>query len=306
MLGSNVPTVGGLIRAFDYADEWNCRCIQIYATPSRQWKCAPLSRDLPRAFRARWESSVVDEVVIHIPFLVNLASPDRSIRTKARERLQLEVERARQLGVKFLVLHPGSHGASTRAQGVEWTVQGIEPILGQLEQGACELLLENMAGQGTALGSRFAEIADLLDGLGSKGGVGVCFDTAHAFIAGYRLHGYEGYETVLREFDKVVGVDRIRAIHLNDSKVEMASRNDRHAAVGEGTMGLQVFHSFVREKKFQDVPKILEIPDRDGKSAAALRLLRKLARVRRPVAEPPTFLRPTEQQGLPGLAIEAR
>jgi deoxyribonuclease-4 len=158
-----------------------------------------------------------------------------------------------------------------------------------------------MAGQGTTLGSRFEELAEILRGLEKPERSGVCFDTAHVFIAGYPFIGYDGYLETLEEFERIVGISRIGVIHLNDSKTPGGSKNDRHAAVGEGHMGIQVFHALLQDNRFTDVPMILEIPERDEKSERTLQMLRDLSERRSPVAEPEWLLAAGLQMKLAGV-----
>lgn len=276
MLGSNVPTIGGLVQGFKHADVWGCECIQVYLTPSRAWAVPDLTDSHIAEFREAWSRSRVTEIVAHIPFLVNVASSNLEVRKRATARLTQEVEQAQKLGVKNLVLHPGSGGALPRADGVSAVVAGIREALEGFDKSAPKLLLETMAGQGRMVGSRFQELAEILDRVDRPDNLGVCFDTAHVFFAGYDIRGYEGYSAVIAEFDKIVGVEQIRAFHINDAKSRLGSGHDRHANIGEGRLGLQVFHALVRDSRFTDIPQILEIPDRDEKSALNLALLKEL------------------------------
>lgn len=286
MLGSNVPTIGGLQTAFRFADEWGCECIQVYLTPSRRWSLQPINEVEEHGFRLAKRQSRVRVVVGHVPLLVNLASSDLNIRTKSLDRLVLEWSRADRLDVPYLVLHPGSSGDDGRTLGLIRIVEALNAAASQVAARRAKVLLETMAGQGNMLGHRFEELALILSQLESPKSFGICFDTAHAYAAGYDFTGYAGYERVLRTFDAVVGLSQIKVIHLNDSKSPLGSRVDRHAAIGEGQMGIQVFHSIVRAPEFADIPKIIEVPERDAKSRHVLEALKKLQAVELPIDEP--------------------
>ncbi len=276
MLGCMVSTVGGLPKGFTWAKKWGCECIQIYVTLSRRWDVSALSPEEVFKFKAAWQASPVKKVVAHVPYLVNLASSDTNLRRKSQERLQTELSRARQFGINFLILHPGSCGDSKKEDGMKRTIEAIHAISNTRDSQETQILLETMAGQGTSIGSAFEEIACLLEEIDHPEFIGVCFDTAHIFAAGYDLRGYKGYDTVLREFDRIIGIQKIKTIHVNDSRTGFGSRSDRHACIGEGKLGLETFHALMRDPRFLDIPKILEIPERDTRSEDNLSLLRKL------------------------------
>jgi deoxyribonuclease-4 len=238
-------------------------------------------------FKLAWEKSKVKEVVAHVPLIVNLASPLDVTWQKSRDRLSAELLRVNQLRIHFLVLHAGYYDNSSKKAGIDRVIQGLNVALDNVSDSTDKILLETMAGQGTAVGFRFEDIAHILNNVGNKHFLGVCFDTSHVFAAGYDIRGYQGYERVLKEFDATIGLDKLKAIHLNDSKTELGSKVDRHAPIGEGKMGLQVFHAFVRDQRFRDTPMILELPSRDADLIKQqLELLRKLQATTGPVSEP--------------------
>jgi deoxyribonuclease-4 len=239
------------------------------------------------AWFANWRGSPVEAVVAHVPFIVNSASGDAEAWERSRRRLVEEVHRADNLGVSAVVLHPGAAGDSPRAEGFRRTVAAIGSALDETSACRVRILIENMAGQGTTLCGRFEEIAELLELVGETERVGVCLDTAHAFIAGYPMVGYAGYDEVIAEFDAIVGLDRIGALHVNDALTIQGSRHDRHAAVGHGHMGLEVFHALMRDQRFRGVPMVLEVPDRDGQSLPTLELLRELKTREEPLEPEP-------------------
>lgn len=283
MLGSNVPTRGGLPVGFKYADKWGCECIQVYITPSRTWNVATLAREEIASFKNAWKTSIVKKVVAHVPFLVNLASKQPDLRKKSRSRLLIELKRAEEFGVSYLVLHPGSN--RHRKEGIEFIAEGVNEALEKLGSSKTKILLETMAGQGNVIGYQFEELAQIIDHCHKSELVGVCFDTCHVFAAGYDIRGYDGIKKVLEQFNEIVGLKKAHVFHINDSKTSLGSRKDRHAAIREGLLGLQAFHYIITDQLFESVPKILEIPERDEKSESALKLLKKLRMRKEPILE---------------------
>jgi len=178
-----------------------------------------------------------------------------------------------------LVLHPGSYVNPTKQEGIERIILALNKVL-EKYNGKAKILLETMAGQGTMIGSNFEELAYILNKINRPQLVGVCFDTGHIFMAGYDIRGNKGYKKVLSEFDKIIGLEKIRAIHLNDSKTDLGSRVDRHAFIDEGKIGLEMFQAIIKDKRFKNIPKILENPvalAKDTKTKDNLKLLRKFA-----------------------------
>ena len=281
MLGSNVPTIGGLPNGFKYANEWGCDSIQIYISPSRTWTVPDLTNREIQNFKSAWNNSRVKVVVGHVPYLVNLASSDKKLRNKSIERLIIEIKRAEKFGVPYLVLHPGTN--QNKEKGTELIIDGLNKVLECSSN--TKVLLETIAGDGNKIGARFEELANILNSINQKRHCGICLDTCHVFAAGYDIKGYDGYNKILNKFDEIIGIPQIKVIHLNDSKAELGSRVDRHASIGEGLLGLQVFHAILRDKRFDNVPKILEIPERDTKSKENLELLRKLKERESPLIE---------------------
>ncbi len=276
MLGATVPTIGGLHKAFDSATAWDCECLQIYLTMSRRWDSPPLTFEQQQAFLASWHASNVQEVISHVPFLVNIASPDTILWNKSVKRLLFEVKTAVELSVRFLVLHPGSPRESDREDGIRRAIEAVNISLEDADDTCPMILIETMAGQGTALGSSFEELARMLGDIEKRRFAGVCFDMAHVFAAGYDISGYEGYERVLAQFDSIVGADAIGTIHINDSQTRLGSKHDRHTYVGEGQIGLQAFHSVLRDPRFATIPKVLELPGRGDSIKDNLKFLRNL------------------------------
>jgi len=284
MIGSNVPQLGGFMTGFKYGDNWNCDCIQMYITPSRRWDVKDLTNNEIQSFKKLWRESNVKEVVAHIPFIVNLATSDKAHLERSINRVITEIKIATLYGIKNLVIHPGSSKNSTKEKGMNQVIKSLNYIFSIMNnKKKFTLCLETMAGQGNMLCSSFNEIKTIIDKVKNNNFLGVCFDVAHVFISGYDIRGYKVYERILNEFDELIGINKINVIHLNDSKTDLGSKNDRHENIGEGKIGLQTFHSFVTDNRFKNIPKIIEIPKRDEKSEENLNLLRKLQKINTPI-----------------------
>ena len=290
MIGSNVPAhagKAGLSTLFAYAEKWGCECAQTYITLSRTWKTRELSPEETLSFRTAWKSSSVKQVIAHVPLIVNPAAPTDAIWQNSKTRLVNELSIADQLGIRLLVMHPGYCGRLGKKAGVDRTVDALNEVFNGADASHAMILLETMAGQGSAIGSRFEELAEIMKRVEKSHLLGVCLDTCHVFAAGYDIRGYQGYENVLKEFDAKVGKDKLKMLHVNDSKGDLGCRIDRHIAIGEGKLGLRVFHAIVRDKRLEDTPKVLELPTRDEeKIQQQLNLLRKLQETTEHVSEP--------------------
>jgi deoxyribonuclease-4 len=290
MIGSNIPAhpgKGGLSTLFAYAERWGCECAQTYITLSRTWKTRDLSPEETLDFRTAWQASSVKQVIAHVPLIVNPAAPSDAIWQNSKTRLATELSIADQLGIQLLVMHPGYCGKLGKKTGIGRAIDALNDVFNGAEASHAMILLETMAGQGTAIGSRFEELAEIIKGVEKSHSLGVCLDTCHVFAAGYDIRGYQGYENVLKEFDAKVGKDKLKMLHVNDSKGDLGCRIDRHMAIGEGKLGLQVFHAIVRDKRLEDTPKVLELSTRDEeKIQQQLRLLRKLQETTEHVSEP--------------------
>ncbi len=276
MLGATVPTIGGIHNAFKWGDEWNVQAVQFYLTLSRQWKINHMTERDKQKFRKAWKDSDVEEVVAHIPYLVNLISATESTREKSIDRMIAEIERAKELGVRYLVLHPGSPGKNGKEKGLRLLKEGFDKVFQGVNPDGVEILIETMAGQGTSLGSTFEEVREVLDLLDRPNTFSVCFDSAHVLEAGYDIRGNQGYERVFNQFEQHIPLKKIKAFHLNDSKTELSSQSDRHEHIGEGKIGLKFFRKLLNDDKFGNVPKIIETPKMEEKSFSNLKTLRSL------------------------------
>jgi deoxyribonuclease-4 len=270
---------GGLYRAFERGRRVRCRTIQIFLHNSSQWQAKPLTERDRILFEEAQKGSGIRPVLGHDSYLINLASPEPDLRLRSLNAFIAEMKRANFLGVPYLVLHPGAHrGAGVRA-GVARVAKALSRALDLVEPPVA-LLLENTAGQGTSLGYRFEQLAAILEQIRNPDRVAVCLDTCHAFAAGYDIRTENGYGETMEEFDRIVGIEKIRAFHVNDSKKDLGSRVDRHFHIGKGSIGLDAFRFLVNDPRFQEVPKILETPKgtKDREDKRNLAILRSLMR----------------------------
>ncbi len=277
LLGAHVSIAGGLANAFANGLDVGCTALQIFTKNANRWQAKPIAETDTAAFREAWRESGIGPVMVHDAYLINLASPKVGVWEKSKAALRDEIYRCHQLGITDLVMHPGAHLGTGEDVGLKRIRQAFREILPESPP-QVRLLLENTAGQGSYLGGDFAHLAALLEGFDEQR-FGVCFDTCHAHTAGYDLSTAEGYERVMTEFDRLVGLDRIRAFHLNDCLKPCGSKVDRHAHICQGTIGRAGFACLMQDPRFVGVPMVLETPKGDNSEMdrANLALLRQLA-----------------------------
>jgi len=268
-LGAHMSIGGGLYRAVDRARSVDATALQVFVKSARQWNAKPLDRADVESFRREAADSGLEPYTLaHASYLINLATPDERLRQRSVAALQDEVERCELLGIPFLVLHPGSHGGSGEDAGLERIVRGLDQVLAPPRRkttpgnsgGATTILLETTAGQGATLGHRFEHLAHVLDRARRGGRLGVCFDTCHSLAAGYEFRDRRSYRSTFSEFDRTIGISRLRAFHLNDSKHPLGSCKDRHEHIGRGEVGLEAFRLILNDRRFRTVPMVLETP----------------------------------------------
>ncbi len=270
---------GGVDQAPLRGRQVGCDTIQVFTKSNRQWHAKRLSDREVEAFKANLEATGIGPVVAHDCYLVNLAAPRRPLWKKSMAAFRVELERAERLGIPYLVTHPGSHAGAGEAEGIRRVAEALNVLRAALPRhGGVQILLETTAGQGTSLGYRFEQLAAILEEVEQADRVGVCLDTCHVFAAGYDIRSAEGYRKTLAEFAACLGLTRLKAIHLNDSKAGLGSRVDRHEHIGVGRLGLEAFRRTLNDPRLRRVPMILETP-KDENFITADR--RNLARLRR-------------------------
>lgn len=279
LIGAHTSVAGGFHLAIERGHAAGCRVVQIFTGSNRQWASRPVPDSAARLFRSTARRLRVRPVSSHACYLINLAASDRAVRDLSRKALCEEIERAEALGVPHLVLHPGSHTGAGPEEGMRRVADGLASVLARTDACRVRVLLENTAGQGTALGWRFEELARILSLLGDPPRVGVCIDTCHTFAAGYDLRTPEAYRATMHALDAAVGLRRVRLLHLNDSRGDLGSRVDRHEHIGRGKLGREAFRSIVRDARFARVPKVLETPKQEDakEDRRNLAVLRRLA-----------------------------
>jgi deoxyribonuclease-4 len=251
---------GGLPRAVDRAQASRCEALQIFTKSAGQWRARPLPSDEIARFRKRVEDTGIHPVVAHNSYLINLAAAAPALRAQSVAALGEELDRAESLGLDGLVMHPGSYTSGSEEEGLRLIGEGIAGLLAARPGGNTMVLLEHTAGQGTNLGHRFEHLAAILERVGGSPRVGVCLDTCHLLTAGYDIGSPAGYDATFREFDRIVGLDRLRVFHLNDSKKPCGSRVDRHEHIGKGCLGLEPFRRLLNDPRFSRLPMLLETP----------------------------------------------
>jgi deoxyribonuclease-4 len=262
--GAHESVAGGLHRAFERATVDGCKATQIFTKNSNQWKEPTLSEEQIAAFRSAHASSAVGTVMAHTSYLINLATDKEDILARSIGALVAEIERSSALGIAYVVLHPGAHLGLGVDQGLTRVAQALDEAHERTKGASARILLENTAGQGTCVGCSFEELGAIFEQTKERDRMGVCFDTQHAYASGYDLSTADGYAATWEAFDKHVGLARLSAFHLNDSKKALGSRVDRHEHVGEGLLGLPLFWRLVNDPKFSAVPGVLETEGREG------------------------------------------
>lgn len=289
LLGAHLSIAGGFYRAVESAAELGMDTVQVFTNSPSQWSVSADPEVAPQALAesdtARFRESLaklrIQRPIAHSSYLINLGSSQPSIWDRSVRALRLELQRAEQLGITGVVLHPGAATGGSDEQAMDNIVRGLDEIHAMLPGIQSRVLLENTAGQGSCLGWRFEQLAELFHRVGEPDRLGVCFDTCHAFAAGYPLADRSDFLATFREFDRFVGIERLAAMHLNDSKRELGSRVDRHEHIGQGKIGRDAFSHILRDKRFRDLTMYLETPkgEHEGEAwdAINLRLLRELA-----------------------------
>ncbi|HJZ70794.1 MAG TPA: deoxyribonuclease IV [Vicinamibacterales bacterium] len=269
-LGAHMSVAGGLPRAVERAVAHRCEALQIFAKNASQWRGRPLPPEEVREFRARVKAAGIAPVVSHGSYLINLASGDAALRRQSIDAMNDELDRAEALGLLGVVLHPGCYTAGNEADGLELIATALLDLLRARRRGRTMVLLEHTAGQGTALGATFEQLASIIGKMNDHPRVGVCLDTCHLLASGYDLCSPEGYAATFKQFGRLVGFERLKAFHLNDSKKPLGSRVDRHEHIGEGCLGFEPFRRIVNDRRFRHLPMLLETPKGEGKATGVI------------------------------------
>ncbi len=253
-----MSVAGGLPNAIARARLHRCESLQIFSKNANQWRARPLPTEEIAAFRRAARESGIAPIVAHASYLINLATSAPELRARSIAGLGEEVDRAEALGLLGVVLHPGARLTSPPEEALALVSEGLSEVLKARPRGKTMILVEHTAGQGSAMGASFEEIAAILEGVKNSRRLGVCLDTCHLLASGYDLCTEEGYEDTFRQFERLIGLDRLKVFHVNDSKKPCMSRVDRHAHIGQGCIGLEPFRRLLNDPRFADLPMILE------------------------------------------------
>ena len=269
---------GGVHRAIERARSIECTAMQIFVKNNMQWFARPFTIEEIRAFHEHAQRHELKAVFAHASYLINLAATNPQFHANSLQALSEELVRADQLGLPFIVLHPGAHLGAGEAAGLEKIVASIDRIFAGIPKVKTRIALETTAGQGSCLGHDFAQLADIMANVREPERLCVCIDTAHVFAAGHDLTSEGGARKMFRDFDRIVGLRHLAALHLNDSKTARGSRVDRHEHIGQGRIGLEAFRVIMRDPRFRKIPKVLETPkDKDlREDVENMRVLRGL------------------------------
>jgi deoxyribonuclease-4 len=260
LLGAHMSIAGGVNMAIERARSISCTAIQIFVKNNMQWFAPPLTRKEIGMFLEHQQRSELLSIFAHANYLINLAATNGQFHANSIRSLSEELVRADQLELPFLVLHPGAHLGAGEEAGLGKIVESIDRVLSGLPKIKTRIALETTAGQGSCLGNKFEHLGYIIGRAREPERLCVCLDTAHVFAAGYDISSEGSVRKTFREFDRVVGLDHLVAIHLNDSKAACGSRVDRHEHIGKGKIGLSAFRFIMRDRRFRKVPKVLETP----------------------------------------------
>jgi deoxyribonuclease-4 len=274
LLGAHMSIAGGYYKAVEAAAKLGMDVVQVFTKNNNQWAAKPISDAEAEQFRAAIKATGVGHPTSHDSYLINLASPDDVLWKKSIDAFVVELERAETLGIAGVVAHPGACVSSTEEEGLPRIVVALDEVHRRLPKVKARCLLETTAGQGSCLGHRFEHLAAIIDGVKQPERLGVCVDTCHVFAAGYPLAPKKEYMATMRALDEAVGLERVAAFHVNDSKRELGSRVDRHEHIGRGKLGLEPFSLLLNDKRFRHVPMFLETAkgEEEGEDLDAINL----------------------------------
>lgn len=264
LLGAHMSVAGGIYKAAEESEAHLCQTVQVFTKNASQWKGKPLSQEDIDNFRRAARKANLKHNLSHNSYLINLASPDDEMFAKSIEAFVDEMQRAEQLELDYLVAHPGSHLKTGEEAGIARIANGLDEIHRRCPDFKVMILLEITAGQGTNLGCKFEHMAGILKLVKHTEKLGICFDTCHAFAAGYPLFPKADYDATWQEFDTLIGIKKLKAFHLNDSKKGLGSRVDRHEHIGKGALGLEPFRLILNDPRFASLPMVLETPKEEG------------------------------------------
>ncbi len=275
LLGAHMPTSGGLGNALRKGKEIGCTAVQVFTSSPQMWKSAPVTPEKVADFKKAQQETGITKVVTHDSYLINLCAVDPAMRAKSIAGLTHELHRSSQYGIRYVVSHMGAHTGQGCEVGLQAIAESTQQVLDEAPDDVT-LLMETTAGQGSALNSNFEELARLLELMKGNGRLGVCLDTCHIFVAGYDIRDEPSFNQTFSEFHRLIGFDRLKVVHCNDSKKGLGSRVDRHENIGRGEIGMKAFELLVNDPRFERIPILIETPEVDMTHAENLKVLHEL------------------------------
>ena len=276
LLGAHVSTAGGLYKSIENGEKLDCEAIQIFVKSPNRWVSKEPTEDDTNRFKASWQTSEIQSILIHDIHLTNLTSPKPDVLENSRDQVRSQLQLADVLGIPYFVTHMGAHLDAGENEGLRLLSESLNLMFEQTAGGEVMVLLETTAGQGSNLGYAFEHLRQTIDSSKYPERLGVCLDTCHVFVAGYDIRTEDAYQKTFEEFDRIIGLDRLRAFHLNDAKAGYQSRKDRHEHIGEGNLGALPFKLLLNDSRFADVPMVIETPKMEEMHATNLAVLRSL------------------------------
>ncbi len=279
LVGAHFSAAGGVHNAIERAAEMNATTLQLFTNNQKQWRAKEIAPDVIDKFLAAVDETGMQEIMSHDSYLINLGSPKAELLEKSIEAFKKEIERCTQLQLAYMNFHPGAATGSEDEECLDKIAKSLLECESLVHKDhAPMLLLECTAGQGTTLGWRFEHLSHIIEKVKKKIPIGVCIDTCHIFAAGYDIRDKAAWDKTLQEFDDVIGLEYLRALHVNDSKKELGSRRDRHANLGEGEIGIDCFKAMMQHPKLKKLPKYLETPNGDTHWKKEIQLLKDFAK----------------------------
>ena len=275
-LGAHMSISGGIEKALLRGQEVGCDAIQIFTKNSNRWQAKPLTSSEITAFREACTTTEIAPVIAHSAYLINLAAPDEALYEKSMRAFLDELQRCAVLGIPYLVIHPGAHMGLGEEQGLKRVAAAISRVHRDTPTMPVMITLEVTAGQGSTLAYKFEHFATILEQVDEPDRLGFCLDTCHLLAAGYDFRTRQGYESMMDAWDDLIGIERLRVIHLNDSKKGLGSRVDRHEHIGQGHIGTQGFEFWLNDRRLAGLPMVLETPKEDDADVRNLAMLRSL------------------------------
>lgn len=254
-----MPAAGGLGNSIRNGKKIGCTAVQVFTSSPQQWKSKPVTDEMAADFKAACSETGISEIVSHDSYLINLCAPDHDKRVQSIEGIKGEIERCAKYGIRYVVSHMGSHMGQGEQLGLEGVVESTRQVLDETPE-SVTICMETTAGQGSALMAKFEQLAFVLDGLGGHPRLGICLDTCHVFVAGYDLRTEDTFQQTFEAFESIIGFDRLRVVHCNDSKKGLGSKVDRHANIGQGEIGPDSFRFLVNDSRFERIPILIETP----------------------------------------------